>query len=62
MNEMEVFARVPASVLRPWLAKEREDAYKYLAGAADPVAIHRAQGKVHLVERMLDLLDKSQSR
>lgn len=57
-----MFARIPASVLRPWLAKEREDAYRYLAEGVDAVAIHRAQGKVQLVERMMKMLDESQSR
>jgi hypothetical protein len=61
MKDLEVFQRLPASLLRPWLTKERDEAYKYLAEAPDPVAIHRAQGKVQFIQRMQDLLDKSQN-
>jgi hypothetical protein len=61
MKDLEVFQRLPASVLRPWLTKERDDAYKYLAEAMDPVVIHRAQGKVQFIQRMQELLEKSQS-
>lgn len=61
MNEKEVFARIPANVLKPWLEAERDKAYKYLTQAGDLPQIHRAQGRVQLIEVMLDLLDKSQN-
>lgn len=61
MTDLESFKRLPASILRPWLSHERDEAYKYLAEGSDPVAIHRAQGKVQLIQRMLKLLDLSQS-
>lgn len=56
MTDAEIFSRLPASVLNPWLAKERDEAYKYLAEATDPVAIHRAQGKVQFIQRMQNML------
>lgn len=61
MNDLEVFRHIPQSALRPWLEKERAAAYKYLAEAADPVGIHRAQGKVQFVEKMISIFDKLQS-
>jgi hypothetical protein len=45
-------------VFKPWLERERDSAYKYLAEATDSVMLHRAQGKVLLIERMLSLLDR----
>lgn len=62
MKDLEVFARVPASILRPWLEKERADAYRYLSEGTDDVVIFRAQGKVQFVEKVIKLLDEAQSR
>jgi hypothetical protein len=61
MTDLETFKRLPASILRPWLIHERDEAYKYLVEATDTVAIHRAQGKIQLVQRMLKLLDTAQT-
>lgn len=43
--------------LRDVLAGERDEALKYLIQSGDPVAIHRAQGRVKLVEELLAALD-----
>ena len=59
--DREVFSRIPASVLKPWLESERQDAYRFLAEATDIVGLHRAQGRVLLVERMLKLLESCQN-
>jgi hypothetical protein len=59
MKDTEVFSRLPAGIFRPWLEKEREGMYQYLANSSDPVAFHRAQGQVQLIERMLKLLNES---
>ena len=60
MSDNEVFQRMPASVLRPWLEKEREKEYRYLAEGVEMPMIHRAQGRVLVIERMLKLLDSAQ--
>jgi hypothetical protein len=58
IEDAEVFSRIPAHVFKPWLERERDSAYKYLAEATDSIMLHRAQGKVLLIERMLSLLDR----
>lgn len=62
MKDTEIFSRIPANILRPWLEKERTDAYRYLAEGVDNVALFRAQGKVQFVEKVLRLLDESHVR
>ena len=47
--------------LREFLAAERVEAIKYLTKAGDQVSIHRAQGRVQLVEELLAHLDKAQN-
>lgn len=59
-TELEAFA----SILKPtqfkaFLDAERDRAIKELASATDMVNVHRAQGRMQLVERMLALLDKA---
>lgn len=61
MNDLERFARIPESVLRPYLEKKRDDAIRFLVAQADMVQVHRQQGRVQLVEEMLELLDKSKN-
>ena len=58
MNDAESFRRVADdNKLREWIGKERETAIKYLSSAADPVMIHRAQGQMGLLDKMLALMD-----
>lgn len=47
--------------MRDWLEVQRATAFKTLATDRDPVGLHQAQGKVQLLDRMLALLDKSQT-
>jgi hypothetical protein len=61
-KDLEVFVRIPSNVLRPWLEKERADAYKYLAEGTENVVLFRAQGKVQFVEKVIKLLDEAQAR
>jgi hypothetical protein len=61
-NDLEIFSRIPRNVLRPWLEKEKADAYRYLAEGTDNVVLFRAQGKVQFVEKLIKLLDESQAR
>lgn len=61
MNDLERFSRIPESALRPYLEKKREDAIRYLVAQTDMVQVHRQQGRVQLVEEMLELLDKSKN-
>lgn len=46
---------------REWLQHERDEAYKYLINASEPFAIHRAQGKLQLLEEAVRLLDRVRS-
>lgn len=57
-DSAEVFKRVPANVLGPWLEYEKACAYEYLVGASDPVAIHRSQGKLAFIDYLLKLLEQ----
>lgn len=41
------------------LTRERDEAVRYLLAAADPVMMHRAQGRAALANDLLDLLTKS---
>jgi hypothetical protein len=61
-KDIDVFQRLPVNVLRPWLEKERLDAYRNLSQGTDSVTLYRAQGKVIFVESMLKLLDVSKAR
>lgn len=54
------FARV-GPLVEKWLAAEKADAVKVLAGNADPVAIHRAQGKYAFAERIEAYVNKGKS-
>ena len=42
-----------------WLAKERDDAVKFLVAAADPTVIARAQGKHQFIEKIEAYIAKS---
>ena len=60
-NDLEVFQRLPESVLRPWLQREKDAAVKTLINVADPDKLRQAQGRAQLLQQMLDLLDKVRS-
>lgn len=58
--ELEAFASIlKPTQFRAFLDAERDRTIKELAGATDMVNVHRAQGRMQLVERMLALLDKA---
>jgi hypothetical protein len=60
LSELHSFARIAGDpTFRAWLEKERDAAIKYLTSAVDPVQIHRAQGRVLLVEELLSNLEKA---
>lgn len=60
-DEVDVFASIlKPTQFRAFLDAERERAVKELIAVTDMVLVHRAQGRVQLVERMLALLDKAQ--
>jgi hypothetical protein len=62
MSELESFRRIAGdNPFRAWLESQRDESVKYLVNAVDPVAVHRAQGQVQLVEKMLVLLDKAKN-
>lgn len=62
LNEAEHFRRIAEDAkFREWIARERESAIKYLTSATDMAVIHRAQGQMHLLEKMLGLLDAAKT-
>jgi hypothetical protein len=59
-DDLKVFARIgPHNEFRAWLEREKADAVRHLSEAMDMVGIHRAQGRLHLVEKQITLLDKA---
>ena len=59
-DDLPIFARIgPHNEFRAWLEREKADAVRHLAGASDMVGIHRAQGRLSLVEKQIALLDKA---
>ncbi len=59
-SELEAFASIlKPTLFRAFLDAERDRAYKELAAATDMLVVHRAQGRLQLVEKMLALLDKA---
>ena len=62
MKDVEYFVRIAGdNLFRQWLEKERAEAIKYLTGAAEPVALHRAQGKVQLLDDLLVRLEAAKN-
>ena len=43
--------------LREWLDQEAAAAVKYLTGATDMVMVHRAQGQLAVINKLVDLLE-----
>lgn len=59
-TELEAFASIlKPTQFRAFLDAERDRAIKDLVGATEMALVHRAQGRMQLVERMLALLDKA---
>jgi hypothetical protein len=61
VKDTDVFQRIPANVLRPWLEKEQAEALRLLTHGVDTVAIYRAQGRALFIEHLLKLLTAAQS-
>lgn len=54
MKDTEYFARVAGdNMFKQWLEKERAEAIRYLTSAGDLAMIHRAQGRVQLLDDLL---------
>ena len=61
-DDLAIFRRIgPHNEFRAWLEREKADCVRHLSEAKDLVGIHRAQGRLHLVEKQLTLLDKARS-
>lgn len=59
-KELEVFASIlKRPQFREYLETERAKGLKALVAATDMMVVHRAQGRVQLIEEMLALFDKS---
>lgn len=50
-----------AEQFKAWLEAERATAIKYLTNAVEPHMVHRAQGKVQLLDTQLELLEKAKN-
>ncbi len=61
MTDLEIFSRIPESLLGPFLKRQQEQAYKVLSTNKDMATLHQYQGRVQLVDEMLNLLDKAKS-
>lgn len=60
MAQVESFRRVCQDTqFRAWVQAEREQALKYLVAGTDAVVIHRAQGQIQLLDKMLECMDKA---
>lgn len=60
MAQVDSFRRVCQDTqFRAWLETERDQALKYLVAGTEAVVIHRAQGQIQLLEKMLDCMDKA---
>lgn len=61
MSSAEKFRRIcDDRSLREWLDQEAASAVKYLTGATDMVMVHRAQGQLAVINKLVDLLDAAQ--
>lgn len=58
-QEIELFARMPTNQFEAWLDEQHAVAVRYLSEAMEPVAIHRAQGKVLFINEMKKLLART---
>lgn len=62
MSQLDPFRRLgDDNKFKEWLVKERETAITYLVGAVDIVIVHRAQGQVQLIEKLLDMMEKAKT-
>lgn len=62
-DDLRVFAAVQQpQLMRAWLNAQRDMAVKGLLAGRDLVVIHQAQGRVQILDKMLELLDKAQAR
>ena len=62
MKDIEYFARISGdNLFKQWLDKERVEAIKYLTHAADLVAVHRAQGRIQLLDDLISRLEASKN-
>lgn len=60
MSDLQYFARVSGdSALRAWLEQQRVGAIKYLTEATEITQIHRAQGRVRLIDEILENMAKA---
>ena len=57
-QELAMFAQVNANQPRmlEWLKAEREIALKFVVGGRDAILIHRYQGEVTCLDKIIDLL------
>ena len=62
MKDQDYFARISGDPLfRQWLDKERAEAIKYLVSGMDMVVVHRAQGRVQLLDDLISRLEATKN-
>lgn len=60
MNEIDHFRQAGGdNLLKAWAVAERDKAVKFMIRAVDPVVIHRAQGQIQFLDKMLELMEAS---
>lgn len=59
-EQMDLFSRLHATPgFRQWLTSEHDEAYKYLLHAIELPIVHRAQGRLQLLDEMLKHMEKA---
>ena len=60
IDELQLFSGFARpALMREWLEAERAKAIKTLTNDRDMAGIHQAQGRVQLLNKMIELLEKA---
>lgn len=60
VDQLDLFARLHNTPgFRQWIAAEHDEAYKYLLNAAELPIVHRAQGRLQLLDEIIKHMDKA---
>lgn len=60
INETEVFLRIPASLMLPWLQAQQDRLLKILRQHDAGPTLHRAQGEYNAYQDIADKIRKAQ--
>lgn len=59
---LDLFQRVPAGLLRPYLEHRRQEAIKQLVVHMEMPYLHKLQGQISVIDELLSLLDLADKR